>query len=183
LTVTWVELPGATRGRGLAAALYEQILGLRPGPKATLTQLRHELLERFTSGRHLIICDEAQHVSNEALHLVRWMYDAQDSKLIVVFSGVPTRTKPYPPEINSRLSAHVELNPIMDEDAPALLRAMHPLFERMDTRLIKSTNKREACGEWRWWCKFLARAVLYTEPDQEIDVRTQAALIRGIEKS
>jgi type II secretory pathway predicted ATPase ExeA len=158
LAVTWVELAGVTRGRGLAAALYEQIIGSAPQPKSSLAQLRVELVEHFVARRHLIICDEAQHVSNEAMHLIRWMYDADGSQLIVVFCGVAELRRPFPPEINSRLLAHVSLDPIPDDDAALLLRQMHPVFERMDDRLIKSANKREAQGEWRWWCKFLARA-------------------------
>jgi hypothetical protein len=183
LAITWVELAGATRGRGLAAALYEQIIDRTPPPKASLAHLRVELVEHFAARRHLIICDEAQHVSNEAMHLIRWMYDAPNSQLVVVFCGVAELRRPYPPEINSRLVAHVELEPIPDDDAAELLRQMHPLFERMDARLIRTANKREARGEWRWWCKFLARASIYVTDDQPIDQRTFAGLVTGLHRT
>jgi hypothetical protein len=183
LTVTWVELAGVTRGRGLAAALYEQIIGSAPPTKSSLAQIRVELVEHFTASRHLIICDEAQHVSNEAMHLIRWMFDADRSKLIVVFCGVAGLRRPFPPEINSRLISHVTLGPIPDDDAPVLLRQMHPVFKQMDDRLIQSANRREAKGEWRWWCKFLARAAKYVDAGKQIDRRDFVGLISGLHQT
>lgn len=176
LVVTWVELPGATKGRALAALLYQQITGLKAPAKATLADLRTWLVEELRKERHLVICDEAQHVSTEAMHLLRWLYDAAGSQLTVVFCGVPDQGRPFPPEIRSRCLTHIRMEPIADADAFKILSQWHPLFAGMDPALVERMNKRDAKGEWRWWAKFLARAALY-HPEGEPLTREMAAVI------
>lgn len=183
MTVTWVELAGAVRGRGLAVALYEQIIGPRRGARPSLAELRVELAEHLTTRLHLIVCDEAQHVSNEAMHLLRWLYDANGSQLVVVFCGVDELRRPMPPEINSRIVTSVRFEPIPDDEAPTLLRQFHPMFQRVDAKLLKSVNRREARGEWRWWCKFLSRATIYAANDEQITQTMFAALIKDMNRT
>lgn len=180
LVIVWVELPGSTKGRGLAAALYKQITGLDAPTKASLADLRRWVAEELRKRSYLIICDEAQHVSVEAMHLLRWLYDAPGSNLTVVFAGMPKKDRPFPPEIQSRCITHIEIEPITDTDVVRLLREMHPLFDDMDARLIKAMNKRNALGEWRWWSKFLARAVLYHQLGTPITEEAAATWARGL---
>lgn len=161
LSALWVELATSVRGAALARDLLPQITGVAPPPTAPLRDMRLLMAGHLARQHRLLVLDEAQHVTKEAMLLMRWLYDRHDADFALVIVGTPKLLTTLPPEMLSRVVSHVEFHRIADNDAPELLAAYHPLFTTADPALLIQLNRTEARGEFRWWAKFLLRAHRY----------------------
>ena len=161
--VVWVEFSHAARGRALLLDLYSQITGTDPPPGATLTTLRDDLRCALVSPHRLLVLDEAQHVGNEAMRVLRWLMDRPDTDAGLAIVGLPGITRSLAPEMLSRAISLYTIEPIADGEAAGLLSSYHPLFAGGDPSLLATYNKTWARGRFRWWANFLARAVRYAD--------------------
>lgn len=161
LQPVWLEMAGSTRGRALAQDLIPQITGSYARPGATLRDLRQELTIDLAQEHRVIVVDEAQLVTLEALQLLRWLHDRTDARFALVIVGTEKLEHRLPPEISSRVQSHVRFGRITDAQAPGLLAAYHPIFDGADPAMISRINRLEARGEIRWWAKFLVRGHRY----------------------
>lgn len=162
--VVWVELSTSARGRALLQELYPQITGgLVPAPHATLQQMRYQLADELSSGHRLLVVDEAQHVGREAMLVLRWMMDQPATNAALILVGTPELWKTLAPEMRSRASYDIRLEPVSDSDVAAVLRTYHPLFADLGADVLRFFNRAHARGRIRWWAHFLARAFHYAE--------------------
>ena len=161
VTPVWLEIATTVRGKALALDLFPQITGVNAPPAALLRDLRTTIAEHLSEERRVLVLDEAQLVTVEAMQMLRWLHDRADAEFALVIVGTRALEKRLPPEVSSRVVSHVRLDRIADEDAPSLLADYHPLFAGADPTLVSQLNRVEARGEFRWWAKFLLRAHLY----------------------
>lgn len=159
--VVWVELSHVARGRTLSAELFKEITGTQPLRTATAVEMRDELAEVLRDHHRLIVLDEAQHVTAEAMRVLRWLVDkpATDAALVIV--GLPGIWKKMAPEMRSRTRTRLQIDAIADDEIVAILAAYHPLFATASPELLRTINKTRARGRFRWWAHFLSRAVRY----------------------
>jgi DNA transposition AAA+ family ATPase len=160
--VVWIELSHSARGKTLLAELCEGITGLKPMPTATLASMRNELAQELTERHRLLVLDEAQHVSHEAMRALRWLLDRPETDTALVIVGLPKILTTMAPEMRSRVSYELRLDVISDDEIVGVLRAYHPIFETADGELLRTLNRVWARGRFRWWAHFLARAVRYS---------------------
>lgn len=162
--VVWVELSTSARGRALLHELYPQITGgLVPAPHATLQQMRYQLADALSDGHRLLVVDEAQHVGREAMLVLRWLMDQPATKAALVLVGTPELWMRLAPEMCSRASYDLRLEPVADDQVSEVLHAYHPLFCDLGTDVLRFFNRSHARGRIRWWAHFLARAFHYAE--------------------
>jgi len=161
MDVAWLELATSVRGLALARDLFPQITGTQPTSGMQLRDLRHHMATYLGERHRVLVVDEAQHVTKEAMHLLRWLHDANQSNFGLVIVGTPMLARKLAPELVSRVTAHVHIERLADQDAPTLLGSYHPIFTTAPAELLVSLNRTQARGEFRWWAKFLLRAHHY----------------------
>jgi len=161
LQAVWLEVATSLRGRALAQDLLPQITGFACSPGAPLREMRNMMTSHLAEAHRILVLDEAQHVTKEAMQLLRWLYDRSDSNFALVIVGTPELETKLAPEVRSRIMSHVHISRIADDDAAKILGSYHPLFATADPKLLAQLNRTEARGEFRWWAKFLLRAHRY----------------------
>jgi DNA transposition AAA+ family ATPase len=161
LRAAWLELATSVRGRTLAQEMYPQIVGVNAPTNATLRDLRTSMTYHLCEEHRVLVLDEAQHVTTEAMQMLRWLYDRPAANFALVIVGTPTLATRIPPELVSRIVSTLHISRIADEDAPELLARYHELFVTAQPELLARLNRTEARGEFRWWAKFLLRAHRY----------------------
>lgn len=159
--IAWVELSNTARGRTLLAELYPQITGVEPMRTATMLEMRNELADALTERHRLLVVDEAQHVSKEAMHELRWLMDRPSTDAALVIVGIPEAWGKLAPEMRSRTSRHMTVAPISDDEVAGVLASYHRVFAEAAPALLVYVNRVYARGRFRWWAHFLAIAVPY----------------------
>ncbi len=156
--VVWVEMVSAGSDKEQLAALWRQLTGSSPAPKATAGDIRDGLNDAFAERPRLLILDEAQHARSSLLRQLRWFGDRTDADFGLVLAGTPDLRSKMPREIESRCDGDVEMHSIADNEAATVLAALHPIFAAADPALLATLNHTRARGSFRWWAKFLGRA-------------------------
>lgn len=163
--VIWLELSSTIRGRALLASLYPDLAGGNAPKGDTETQLMAGLHLAASSMWRLIIVDEAQHITLQAMHALRGLHSDLDADFGLVLVGTPRLLDRIPPEIRSRQTGEVKIDRLTNDEAPAVLAAYHSRFATVDPALLAEVNKRLAGGEFRWWAKMLVRLNRYVPAD------------------
>jgi type II secretory pathway predicted ATPase ExeA len=161
--IVWVELSSSVRGRALLASLYPQLAG-GPAPKGDAESQLLAGLHLAVADRHrLLIVDEAQHITTQAMHALRGLNSHPDADCGLVLIGTDKLLDRLPPELRSRKTGEVRFERITDAEAPKVLAAYHPLFGDADPAVLSEANRRYAGGEFRWWAKLLVRLDRYLQ--------------------
>lgn len=161
LTAVWLELASSVRGATLAKELYPQLVGAPPPKNALLLDMRNDMAYELARTPRILVLDEAQHVTTEAMQLLRWLYDRPDAKFALTIVATPKLWRRIPPELESRITTDIRIERINDDQAPILLAGYHPIFTTAEPELLAHLNRTQARGEFRWWAKFLGRAAGY----------------------
>ena len=178
--VVWIELSSAMRGRGLLASLYPQLAG-GPAPKgASEAQLLAGLHDVVADQHRLLIVDEAQHITLQAMHALRGLHSHPRADCGLVLIGTPVLADRMPPEIRSRCTRAVVFDRITDAEAPKVLTRYHPVFAEADRKVIVEVNRRYARGEFRWWAKLLVRINRYADDLDELTIEVVEELRDGL---
>lgn len=178
--VVWVELSSSMRGRGLLASLYPPLAG-GPAPRGDAESQLLAGLHLVMADRHrLLIVDEAQHITLQAMHALRGLHSHPDADFGLVLIGTPVLHDRMPPELRSRRTGTVTFERITDQEAPKVLRAYHPVFATADRRLLSEVNRRYARGEFRWWAKLLVRINRYLADGEDLTLDVIEDLREGL---
>lgn len=166
--VVWLELSSNVRGRALLADLYPDLAGGEAPKGDTETQLMAGLHLAASDRHRLVIVDEAQHVTLQAMHALRGLHSHPDADFGLVLVGTPLLEKRMPPEIRSRRTGRVSLDRMTATEAPGVLAAYHPRYAAADPTVLAEANQRYARGEFRWWAKLLVRIHRHLADDVEL---------------
>lgn len=163
--VVWIELSSTMRGKGLLTSMYPQLAGGEPPRGWSEAQLLAGLHASVADAHRLLIVDEAQHITLQAMHALRGLHSHPTADCGLVLIGTQALEDRLPPELKSRRTARVVAERISDTEAPGVLAAYHPTYATCDPRVLVEVNRRYARGEFRWWAKLLVRIDRYFDGD------------------
>lgn len=178
--VVWLELSSNIRGRALLAALYPDLAGGPPSRGDTEHQLMAGLHAAIADRHRLLVVDEAQHISRQAMHTLRGLHSHPDADCALVLVGTPELNRRLPPELRSRRTASVTLDGLADDEVASVLAAYHPIFAAAAPAVLMEANRRFARGEMRWWAKLLVRAARDLEAGEELTMDVLIEVGQGL---
>lgn len=172
--VVWLEVASTLRGRALFGAFYERLCGGAPPKGATEYQLMRQLRHTMATQRRLVILDEAQYVTHQALQALRGFHSDANADFALVVIGTPELARRMPPELRSRVTGQVRFERIADAEAPKVLAAFHPRYTATEPAVLREANRRYARGEFRWWAKLLVPLNRYEPEGAKLTLATIA---------
>lgn len=134
--------------------LVHTITGAVPaGNRFKLTQM---LIELLAGPPRLLIIDEAQRLTGDALELVRHLHDHRGTAFAVLYVGgdgcweVLSRE----PMLRSRIFRRLPFQPLSRTAVPALIRDFHPIYATAGDDLLLGVDDVHAHGNLRDWAVF-----------------------------
>lgn len=161
-----VELEPRTRAKGMWSSLAMALTGAYvDGPTDTLRRQIHSYLSVNPT---LIVVDEAQNVGLPALLNLRWLAGlGLHFTLLLAGAGLNDYVS-REPQLASRVSRRILLDPLPPGQMTAAARAFHPIFDQMDQELLLEIDHVYAHGLWRPW-SHLAKTLVNDFGQQQAD--------------
>lgn len=169
--VVWLEIPTEVRGRALLANLYPPLAGGPAARGATEGQLHAGLEATLSGARRLVVVDEAQFITSQALLTLRSLHAAADTKFALVVVGTHKLLTNLSPELRSRVTGYADFDRLTDTEAPKVLARFHPRYAEADPAVLAEGNRRYAGGEFRWWTKALVLLNRYVDRNQPLTMQ------------
>lgn len=152
----------------LAAFAFEPRVTVKRLVQAILVQVtgiphlgsRFELLDTLSDElgktRRVLLIDEAQGLSHEAIETLRWLWDSNPGKFALILvggNGCWEHICKYP-MLLSRVFTSVAFEPLSPEDVREIIPAYHPIYAEAKPSTIDHIDQRFARGNFRQWASF-----------------------------
>lgn len=145
------------------------------GSRFTLLDTLHEAL---TERPRVIVLDEAQLLSHEAIETARSLWDSPETKFTLILvggNGCWEHIQRYP-MLRSRIYTRVEFLPLTLDDVLETIPAYHPVWGESSPKTIELLDRRLARGNFREWAAATRMANAICERDGKTHVTRQIAL-------
>jgi hypothetical protein len=134
--------------------------------------LKDTLAERF----RVLVCDEAQWLSQECFEFLRHLWDDLGTNIAVVFVGGGNcyQVLRREPMLSSRVYVWQEFRRMTRAEVNAVIPAFHPVWAGADPEVIAFADTHAGHGNFRAWAKITAHTVTGLDrlgrdvPDQDV---------------
>lgn len=144
------------------------------GSRFALLDTLHEVLAEQP---RILVLDEAQLLSHEAIETLRSLWDAPESQLTLILvggNGCWEHIERYP-MLRSRIYTRVAFGPMTDDDVLETIPHYHPIYAKTATTTIELINARFARGNFREWAAFTRMAQGICQRDRKRHVTADVA--------
>jgi DNA transposition AAA+ family ATPase len=172
-------------------------------PKATVASTAHTLYKKLHGEEYsgvtrraleecaralsgdprLLVIDEAQRLTSEAIEVLRALHDRDDTNFALLLVGghrcweVLTSN----PMLESRVAPRIAFRPMSDDEVVAAIPSYHPLYRTASEALVRYIDDYWAHGVWRNWAIFTLLAdALCAERDRQLDEQVVNNIFHGL---
>ena len=144
------------------------------GSRFSLLDTLHEALAEQP---RILVLDEAQLLSHEAIETLRSLWDAPETELTLILvggDGCWEHIERYA-MLRSRIYTRVAFEPMTDDDVLETIPHYHPIYSKTAAKTIELINARFARGNFREWAAFTRMAQGICERDGRRHVTREIA--------
>ncbi|MFJ4188959.1 AAA family ATPase [Kitasatospora sp. NPDC089509] len=136
------------------------------------------LTQTLAGTPHVLLCDEAQHLSTTAFEYLRTLWDRTQKPLVFVGADSTRKKLKDRRALASRIHDWEQFRPLTPADVLTHIPAFHPLWQNTDSDLIMYTDDYICHGNFRSWANvtYHARDEIARTPGLVLDKK----LIRWI---
>lgn len=150
----WIDITPEPTLKSVTRQMLSAVTGMRhDGDRYQLTDT---LIDVLSEGPTVLVLDEAQRLSREAIEQVRHLHDQPGTHFAVILVGghgcwnVISRY----PMLQSRIQRIVRFSPLTDREVLEFIPSFHPVYEDVDPEVLMEIDRRFAHGRLRDWAKF-----------------------------
>jgi hypothetical protein len=171
----WLKFPSRSTQKRVVGQLLKELTGVAHG--GDRYDMIDEALEVLAEKPRLIIVDEAQELSWEALELLRHLHDDRATQFglaLVGANGCWERISKYPP-LESRVLRRVPFVSLSRGDILRFIPGFHPIYENTAEDVIGFVDHNFAKGNLRKWARFTVDAAAVCASREAGAVTTELA--------
>ena len=181
IPVCWADMPDTPKGKEANARIYQAVTGQRPPTRMTEYALTEETVAVLDGLTAVIVIDEAQNMTRNALRQIRFLHDRPSTTalFILIGSGVINTVRGVP-ELDSRTSRRIPIEPLSGKKLKELVPQLHPILENTDDAILHRLAQ-HAQGNLRSWARLVEVGLAVgATPESGIDQSKAKAMIRLI---
>jgi hypothetical protein len=155
----FVRLKSATSGPALLAAVLEQLYGVAFVRPSQVKYYEDSLFAALCAPT-LFHIDEAQYLTDHALHEIRALHDSALTRLSVLLTGGNGcwNRISSDPMLRDRVPIRVPFRRFTEPEVPTVMRAFHEVFENGSDETLRAFDQAYARGVFRPW-RHIARTL------------------------
>ena len=152
--VVWMQYPSTARVKDVIAELVERMTGIPHDDK--LRRLTALLRSTLSATPRLVVIDEAQNLTSEAIGYLRYLWDCPETCFALLFVGgngcwdVLSRE----PMLRTRIARRVEFKRLSEKQVLRIIPRYHRIYETALPEDILFVNDKFAHGCFRPWALF-----------------------------
>ena len=164
-----VLIEADTNGKDAVAALYEAVIGQRPGDQIR-RELTYELRDALSEEPLVLFIDEAQNIELSVLRNLRFLLQYPGTKFAMVLggTGIVERVQSIG-MLNSWVRKRVNFNPMTGTVLLDVLGRWHPMLSNAQDDLLLEIDRVYAHGNLRCWSDVLEWAIDFEGTDGTLD--------------
>lgn len=168
----WLQLGHKPTVKAVTIRMLEG-LGQRPNPRDSEYVLVEDLIPLLCGSNAVVVIDEAQGLSANALQQLRYFHDRcmpfekgdPPGWTLILVGTTVDRTLAGVAELRNRVAAWATFTKLDDAELLATLRRWHPTLAELPPSWLLQIDRAYCHGNWRHWAQFLA-AYLAQQHDQ-----------------
>ena len=172
----WVQFPSRPSMLRVAQQLLHR-LSPRAARRGNRFELSDRLLDVLAEHDRLIVVDEAQWLTREAIEYLRHLHDDPATRfgLLLVGGDGCWQVLSREPMLRSRLYRRVTFTPLSARDVLEVIPRYHPLYHDSDPELLLTIDDHYAHGLFRHWAAFTHTATTICASDDQSAVTADLA--------
>ena len=150
----WVQFTGRVTPNDVAAELLGAVTGIPHDD--TLRRMREQLRRELAARRCLVVVDEAQQLTKDAIEFLRWLWDDPRSSfpLLLVGGHGCWQVLSSKPMLRSRIHRRVSFRPLTASELRIIIPRYHPIYRNITAERILEIDEQFAHGQFRAWAEF-----------------------------
>jgi DNA transposition AAA+ family ATPase len=181
IPVCWADMPDTPKGKEANARIYQAVTGQRPPMRMTEYALTEETVAVLDGLTAVIVIDEAQNMTRNALRQIRFLHDRPSTTalFILIGSGVINVVRGVP-ELDSRTSRRIPIEPLTGKTQRELIPGLHPVLANTQQDILDQLAQ-HAHGNLRSWARLVEASLkIGATPDGGISTAQASAVIKLI---
>ncbi|MFJ8932123.1 AAA family ATPase [Streptomyces sp. NPDC102364] len=153
-SILWLEFPRGAGVRALCDTLF-YALEIDGDPPSRPREYDRLLLAALKDRPYLLVCDEAQGLSVNALEYLRTLWDHPKTQIGIAFIGGENTKQRLNsrPALSSRIVSWQQYQPLTTEEVERTIPEFHPLWEDVSLKDLHWVDQLICHGNFRNWAK------------------------------
>lgn len=181
IRVHWADMPDTPKGKEANARIYTAVTGRRPPLRMTEYALTDETVDVLEGLKAVLVVDEAQNMTRNALRQLRYLHDRPTTKALLLLLGPGvSKVVAQVPELDSRVARRVHVKELTGPQMRQLLPELHPLLANTPEDVLIELAA-YARGNLRRWARVLeAGSSMNLDSEVGIDAKAAKFIVRAI---